>query len=205
MPARFGILMMMGFAVLFASALGAIADRSGARRRWVLWGVGAALAFELLPAPRRLHAADIPSVYQIVAADPRPVRVLSLPVGMRDGLSSIGNFSAISQFRQTFHEKPVLGGYLSRLSAKTKESHMAIPMYRALVALSEGRRPSPRLERRARASARRFIADADVGYVVIDTSAASSDLQQFAIEVLDLELIGKDGGVELYVPRGNRR
>ena len=170
-----------------------------------MWGVGTALAFELLPAPRRLYATDIPSIYEIVAADPRPVRVLPLPLGMRDGLSSVGNFSAISQFRQTFHEKPLLGGYLSRLSAKTKASHLAIPMYRALVALSEGRRPSPHVERSARASARQFIADAEVGYVVIDTNVASSDLQQFAIEALDLELIAEDGALALYVPRGNRR
>ncbi len=33
-------------------------------------------------------------VYDLIAADPRPVRVLSLPFGVRDGVSSRGNFSA---------------------------------------------------------------------------------------------------------------
>jgi hypothetical protein len=201
MPARFGILMMMGFAVLVASALGALADRSGARRSLVLWCAGAALAFELLPAPRRLYAADIPSIYRIVAADPRPVRLLSLPVGLRDGLSSTGNFSAISQFYQTFHHKAVLGGYLSRLSARTKESHLAVPMFRALAVFSEGRRPPPHVEARARESAREFVIDMKLGYVVIDSGYASPDLQQFAIEALDLELIAEDGPIGLYLPQ----
>jgi hypothetical protein len=201
MPARFGILMMMGFAVLVASALGALADRSGARRSLVLWCAGAALAFELLPAPRRLYAADIPSIYRIVAADPRPVRLLSLPVGLRDGLSSTGNFSAISQFYQTFHHKAVLGGYLSRLSARTKESHLAVPMFRALAVFSEGRRPPPHVEARARESAREFVIDMKLGYVVIDSGYASPDLQQFAIEALDLELIAEDGPIGLYSPQ----
>ncbi len=54
--------------------------------------IGTLLFVELLPAPRILHSAEIPAVYRMIAADPRPVRVLSLPFGLRDGLTSRGKY-----------------------------------------------------------------------------------------------------------------
>jgi hypothetical protein len=74
-------------------------------------------------------------------------------------------------------------------------------MFRALAVFSEGRRPPPHVEARARESAREFVIDMKLGYVVIDSGYASPDLQQFAIEALDLELIAEDGPIGLYSPQ----
>ena len=115
-PARFSVVMMMGVAVLAALAIDRILAWNPGRRRLVLGVLGAVLLFELLPAPRVLHSAVPPAIYARIASDPRDVRVLELPFGIRDGLSSAGNFSAASQFYQTFHEKSLIGGYLSRVS-----------------------------------------------------------------------------------------
>ena len=49
----------------------------------------------------------------MLATDHR--EVLELPFGVRDGTSSHGNFTARSQFFQTYHHKPLIGGYLSRV------------------------------------------------------------------------------------------
>ena len=46
------------------------------------------------------------------------MRVLNLPFGFRDGEWSQGDFSAATQFFQTVHEKPLIGGYLSRISPR---------------------------------------------------------------------------------------
>ena len=88
----------------------------------------------------------------MVAADPRPVRVLSLPFGLRDGLSSRGNYSSSSQFYQTFHEKRLVGGYISRLPGDSVERYRRNTTLRVLLRLSEGTPVEPELyERRAAA------------------------------------------------------
>ena len=46
----------------------------------------------------------------MVAADPRPVVLLNLPFGFKDGLSSHGCSTSLAQYFQTVHEKPILGG-----------------------------------------------------------------------------------------------
>ena len=53
------------------------ADAIPQRRRLIAVTGGVLLLFELLPAPRTLYSAEIPSVYEIIAADPRPVRILA--------------------------------------------------------------------------------------------------------------------------------
>ena len=107
---------MMAFSVIFAMALAHLAGQSSGRRRAVLAIIGVLLAFELAPLPKTLYSAEIPEVYRIIARDPRDVRVLELPFGIRSGEWSEGNFTAASQFYQTIHEKPLIGGYLSRIS-----------------------------------------------------------------------------------------
>ena len=103
-PTRMTIVVMLGVSMLLVMALQHLRSRTR-HPRLLLTAVAALLMFELLPAPRTLHSAEIPEVYRMVAADPRPIRVLSLPFGLRDGLSSRGNHSSSSQFYQTFHEK----------------------------------------------------------------------------------------------------
>ena len=89
MPSRMAIVTTMGFCVLLALALAAITTRFARYRRTILAAAAVALAGELVPVPRTLHSADIPALYQTIKDDPRPIRVLELPTGIRDGLSSM--------------------------------------------------------------------------------------------------------------------
>jgi hypothetical protein len=73
---------------------------------------------------------------------PGDIRLLELPVGARDGTSSVGNFTARSQFYQTFHEKPLVGGYLSRVSRKRIDAMRSNAMIDALIDPQRGRRHS---------------------------------------------------------------
>ncbi len=124
-PSRFAVLVMMGLSTLFALALVHITSRYAEarpdRRRMILAAMAALLVFELSPAPRTLYSAEIPAIYRTIASDPSPsVRVLGLPLGVRDGASSIGDYSALSQYYQTAHGKGILGGYISRVSDRRK-------------------------------------------------------------------------------------
>jgi hypothetical protein len=168
----------------------------------VLWAVGFALAFELLPVPRTLYSAEIPSPYRTIAADTRPVRVLELPFGIRDGLSSFGDFSAASQFYQTAHGKRLVGGYLSRISGQRVAFLRRRPVLNALVTLSEKQPLTDRSASRARRTADEFLEQSRLGYVVIDTSRSTPELRAFAISLFNLRQIETDGVFELYVPGG---
>ncbi|MEO7191286.1 MAG: hypothetical protein ABI051_09535 [Vicinamibacterales bacterium] len=201
MPPRFAVLVVMAVAVLFAEALTGLRKRYPSRRRTLLGVIGIALAFELMPAPRRLYSAKVPDVYYQIAADARDVRVLDLPFGIRDGLSSLGDFTAASQYYQTVHHKPLLGGYLSRVSDLTKTYYRSLPTASALLDLSEGRSLTAEEEASARAHAREFVTEAQLGYVVIETGRVKPALRLFAIDVLGLEPIVATDGFELLKPR----
>jgi hypothetical protein len=196
MPPRMTALVMFGVAVLVAFAVRDLRTRF--RQPWLVAAVTALLVFEMLPAPRTLYSAEVPEIYRTVAADPRPVGLLSLPFGLRDGMTSFGNISAMPQFFQTVHEKPILGGYISRLPAGGVTEYRNRRVTRALLDLSEGRRLTP--ERRAAViqRAHEVLPSLNLGYVVVNRARASDDLMQFAKEAFDLTEIAVEGPRVLF-------
>ena len=197
MPTRLAALVMFGVAMLAAFAVKELRARVP-RPGLLAAAVSAVLVFELLPAPRAVHSAAVPDLYRIVAADPRPVALLNLPFGFRDGMTSHGSSTSTAQYFQTVHEKPILGGYISRLPANDVEEYLRRQVTSALVDLSEGRSLTP--ERRA-AVIRRAHETRDtlnIGYVVANTALASPELIQFAREAFDLTPIAAEGDRLLF-------
>lgn len=199
-PARLTIVAMLGLSMLFAGALCHLADRWPRRRYALLSAIAVVMLVELLPAPRPLYSAAIPQFYQRVAAQPDGTRMLELPVGIRDGTSSIGSFSALSQFFQTVHGKPLIGGYLSRVSRRRIAEARAEPVLDALIRLSEGGTLDAARERDLADRGPEFMHRARVGFVVIDTSRASPHLRNVAIRALRLRLADGEYPYELYAP-----
>lgn len=199
-PTRFVIVAALGLAVLFAGALATIGRRHPQRRSLITAGVGALLVFELVPAPRTLFSAEIPELYRTIAADPRPVRILELPFGVRDGVSSAGNFSARYQYFQTLHGKKLMGGYLSRISKKRLDDVKAQPTLDALLTLSEGIALTPEHAARIRARAPIFLSRSNLGYVVVHHGFAPAPLVEFVKDAWALEEIERDGPHVLYRP-----
>lgn len=200
-PTRFAIVAALGLSVLFALALAEAGRRWPERRRTLLAAVALALLVELWPAPRPLYSAAISPIYDVVRSDPRPVRVVELPFGVRDGTSSEGNFSARYQFHQTHHGKPLMGGYLSRVSARRVREVKESPMLSAFLDLSEGETlPAAEIEALV-ASGPAFLDAARVGWVVIHPSRTPQALQEFAVKALDLALVATDEDTRLYRPR----
>jgi hypothetical protein len=200
-PTRFSIVAALGLAIMLAGALAALGRRFPQHRRLVAATVGVLLALELAPAPRTLYSASIPSVYQTIAADPRPVRVLHLPFGIRDGTFTAGDFSARYLFYQTGHGKRLIGGYLSRISPKRVRDVRAQPTLDALVVMSEGGTLTPPHAAWIRSRGPTFIARANVGYVVVDDARTPAHLVRFVIDAWALEEIQRDGNLTLYRPR----
>jgi hypothetical protein len=199
-PARFSIVVMLAVAMLFASALAWLGRRRPGQQRVVLAVVAALLVFELWSAPRPLYSAAVPPIYAHVAAAPDDLRHLELPSGVRDGTSSIGNFTARSQFFQTMHGKRLIGGYLSRVSKRRKTDVRRDPMVDVLIWLSEGRPLDASRRRSLVEDGPAFVRRARVGFVVIDGARTPEPLRAFAIDAFRLELIDTSGEFELYRP-----
>jgi hypothetical protein len=202
-PARFAVLLALAASVLFAMALKVLAERRRTGGRMLFAVVGVALAVELCPAPRTLYDGTVPAIYAQIARDPREVRVLELPFGVRDGLSSFGNFSAASQFYQTIHGKRLIGGYLSRVSRRRVEDIRRRPVLAVLMALSEGGAVTSAQFDDAMAHGPTFVRAASLAYVVVDRTRTSPELVDAAKVILDLEKIGESGTRELYRPRAD--
>ena len=200
MPSRFSVVLMLAVAVLFAAALEWLGRTYPHRRRLILVTVGILLLAELLPAPLTLHSAAVPRFYERVAAAPGDVRVLELPTGIRDGTSSIGNFIARSQYFQTMHEKPLIGGYLSRVGGRSIADVRRIDMLDALIVLSEGGTLSPEREAALISGGPAFIREANLGFVIVDRLRSPTALIDFAKRALHLSYVDRDGVFELYQP-----
>lgn len=199
-PARMSIVVMLGVSMLFAAALSHLGDRWPRRRRLVLSAVAMAVLFELFPVPRPLYSASVPAFYARVALDPRDVRVLELPVGVRDGTSSVGDFTARSQFFQTVHGKPLVGGYLSRVPRKRIAEVRQDPLLDALITLSEGGTVDRAREPGIMERGPEFIRRGHIGYVVIDNDRTPPSLRDFAVRALSLQHVAAEGSYDLFVP-----
>lgn len=199
-PTRFAVVAALGAAILFAGALAAIGRRYPRHRRAIVATVGLVLLFELAPAPRTLYSADIPSIYDVIADDPRPVRVMELPFGVRDGASSHGNFNARVLYYQTRHGKRLVGGYLSRISVKRVHEIRSQPTLNSLLKLSEGQTLDPAAVEQFHERAPGFITRARVGYVVIHRDIAPPDLVALVTDAWGLHEIASDGRTALFVP-----
>lgn len=202
MPTRFAIVAALGLAMLMAGGLAALGARWPQRRRTITAVVALLLAIELFPAPRTLYSAAISPIYDTIAKDPRDVRVLSLPFGIRDGVSSIGNFRPRSQFNQTRHEKRLIGGYLSRISPRRVERMSA--EHPTLAILMKMSQPTPlSAEDLSTLFARgtQFVNGTRLGYVVIDRRFMSEESAGVVIDAWDLEEVQRDQHLTLYQPR----
>lgn len=199
-PSRFAIIAVMGFSLLFAFAVSELARRWGHRWTPIGWMLAVLLAVELIPAPRKLYSANVPEVYRLVGGSDETARVLHLPSGIRDGTSSLGKFNAAYQYFQTYHRRPILGGYVSRVSARRKRETSRRPLFGALLALSEGVQLSPQRLALARADRARFLQRTCVRFVIVSKADASAELRNFAKDALGLSSIHEDSTHQLLVP-----
>ncbi|MFP4460468.1 MAG: hypothetical protein ACLFSQ_12885, partial [Candidatus Zixiibacteriota bacterium] len=59
--------------------------------------------------------------------------VINIPFGIRDGLREYCLYSIKSQYLQIYHEKPIIGGYIARLSPVSILNQLSLPIVKPLV------------------------------------------------------------------------
>jgi len=123
----------------------------------------------------------VPDLYQTIARDHQAGTLLQLPFGACDGRGCWGDvFPAEHLYYQTVHQRPVVGGYLSRLSKKTRRQYQDERILQQLVALQKNR-TDPSLIARLAASIDgnsffRWTADWGITWVMMDRNRASTAL-----------------------------
>jgi hypothetical protein len=129
------------------------------------------------------------------------VRVLSLPVGVRDGTWETGNFRPRSLYHQTHHGKALIGGYLSRISTRRVDRmRHDYPTLDALIELSGNAPPGDEVKAILHERGDRLVRQGEVGYGVIDSRFIPADRAALVIDALKLREVQRDDYLTLYIP-----
>lgn len=119
-PARFSLMVVLAVAVLVGIALTHLlakirTDRFKKILIWIFCGI---IILEFMPAPYPIMDLSIPVVYQQIKSDQNINSLLEIPWGINSGYWDEGRFESRFMFYQTYHNKKVAIGSVSR--AKTE-------------------------------------------------------------------------------------
>jgi hypothetical protein len=129
----------------------------------------------------------------------RPSTVLlEIPTGVADGVSSLGAFTARTEFNQTAHGRPVMGGFLSRIARRRIEEVLMDPVHRALAMLSEKRSLTEHDRAALLHQGPAFIRDKRIGFVVVDRTRTSPAFEALVTKAFHLRHVETNGSFVLY-------
>jgi len=146
-------------------------------------------------APVKTFGVAVPAIYSKLAALEEGA-VLELPLGIRDGFGEYGKPDNAVLLHQTEHGKPIVGGFVARMSPRLKAQHANTPALRTLLALSGTPIEAGDLAGGPEEVAT-FLRDNAVRYVVLDLASAPPALIAF-VDGLPLSLLMEEGQRRLY-------
>jgi hypothetical protein len=119
-----------------------------------------------------------------------------IPTGFQDGVGEVGRFNALSLADQMWHQRPIVGGYISRVPDRIKRAYQERPAIAALLALSSTSSSShpPSLPE----DTAELLADDGVAFVVVSRTGTVAPTRK-ELELRGLSLVLADGDRELYV------
>jgi hypothetical protein len=180
------------FVQLAAAVLGAIAV---SRWNWSARRIAALTAlivFEGLTAPSPLYR--VPE-YDAIDARLRSSTgiIVELPTGTRDGFGEWGQFDQRALVHQTGHQRPLVGGAVSRVPPRVTAAYRESPAIRSLIELSSGEAGVNSLPQ----DLGRLLAALGVRFVVVNTDVAGVPLRE-ALSSRGVTFVMADGARELY-------
>lgn len=110
-PSRLAIFLMLALAIIVGYGCAAL-ERRWRRFKWVTVLIGALIFVEFLIIPMRLdnRAVAIPAYYDQLAREDHELAVLDIPIDLYGAQGPAANY----MLYQTVHQKPIVGGYISR-------------------------------------------------------------------------------------------
>lgn len=206
-PTRFVIVTMLMLALLVGYGVTWLEQRypRGARgRSAALWlpVVSALLVlFDFSVFPHYTARAYIPDVYKQLRWLPAKAVVLDLPFGARDGLHQYGRIIDESRYYQTVHQRPLIGGYFSRIPETLVDQYRSVPFLNEVA----GRVQLPPFEAPCNhgphPDAEEEITRLDVGVVVVHRARMSPADAQLIHKHLHQGRWETQGSLDIYYPR----
>ena len=125
-----GRLIMLVYLLVSISIFYKLNDRS-IRRFFPL--IGLFLIIEYSPTDMQtIKTKDIPGAYQVVKKTEGEI-LLTLPFGIRDGKKQSGKVNVRDLWYQSFHQKKLIGGYVSRLNNDVRKFYHQDTVMRTLL------------------------------------------------------------------------
>lgn len=196
MPGRAFVVVLLAVAILSAMVL-ATHHRFRGRGRLAL--AVALLMLDFWPAPYAVTRLDSSPSACLLATLP-PGIVMNLPMGLRDGFGVLGDLDHHTLYDQTVHEHATTGGFVARLSARTRQRYESDPVFGRMLSLSSadtGASASTRRDTPVTGNAADSLA-CSVRYLSI-SDQASPELLAFTRSVFVPRLLVKDATRALYI------
>ncbi len=223
-PSRFSVMLMLGLALLAAQGLSTLLLRlrrpdAGLGRRGAALALGSLLLVlgEHLAVPLPLNnLAQVPAVYQTLAALPGDFAVLEIPPGWRNGARVLGKQDTLimaQQWFQALHHKRLLGGNTSRNPPFKFQFFTQAPVLSTLIALTNAADQPAHTRLRSiladptawqqlldqdRRAAHTVLRQLDIRYIVLHEASAPANVISYVESVLPVQLQTVQDGVRLY-------
>lgn len=199
MPGRAMVVVYLAIAMLAAIAIAEYRRRHYAAVLPAL--VVALIVLEFLAAPFPIAPIACSSIYEAVRARPEQGAVLELPLAFGDGFGSVTPADNRTMLAcQTVHERPLVGGFVARLSPRVLAAYRADPFLAALMRLS-GAAGFDDVRLPARDDAARRLRAEGIAFVVLDRARAADGLQHYVEDNIPVEKITEDKSRVLYAIR----
>jgi hypothetical protein len=193
-PSRAIVVVYLAAAMLAAVGFAALRERR--RLRWAVL-LGALTVVDLVPARPPLFRVTRPRIYDALGRRRETGAICELPLGLRDSFGETGRFSSLILWHQTIHERPMAGGFVSRLPPRITTGYLTSPIFGPLLRLSAGDAAAdmPLPDRNDAIDA---LLGADIRFLVLDRAASPPALAAF-VEHLHLARIDEEGTREILL------
>jgi hypothetical protein len=197
-PGRFGIVGVLGIAVLAAFGARALLQRApaGRARLGATALLVALVVADLVPTSLPQRGDSSPEPYHAIAADDGEGAVLDLPLQWATGFELVGDrrgYYSMQMVHATVHGRPLVSGSVSRLSSERLDELLAVPVYRDVIDLQ---RPGGGAVGEGRLDLEGLRA-AGIGYVVYHRDIPVPRVRR-AVERLGLPVLADDGTVIVW-------
>jgi hypothetical protein len=201
MPGRAIVVVYLALAML--GALGVVRWNAGhGGSSLLVLTLCLAVFADFVAAPFPLAEAECPPIYQLLRGRPEPGALAELPLGIGDGIQDLTPIDNRVFLCQMVHERPLVGGVLSRLPPDILRIYQADPLLSEWLRLSgAGALEGTRTAAPDALRAGELLKDDGIAFVMLHRQSASPALREYVEQVMPLRLVAVEGERALYTTR----
>lgn len=175
-PARFFVVVSLALAVLSAYSFTQVEQRM---KKWMngyskltvfmlMMVLSGLILIEYSCWPMSFQNTQIPKVYSEIKKDSGDFVIMELPLWWTSGHRSLGKVETKIQYYQTYHEKKILNGSVSRVPNALFDYYLQVPGIKYLIDVSKNTADENDLDKNL--VLKKFRDDLDVRYIVVHKS-----------------------------------